>query len=66
MKRTYVGDTIKKVGKKVRVCGWASRIRNHGSLIFVDLRDWTGKLQLVIEENKVGGVDKIGPEYVWK
>ena len=64
MKRTYVGDTIKKVGKKVRVCGWASRIRNHGSLIFVDLRDWTGKLQLVIEENKVGGVDKIGPEYV--
>ncbi len=44
------------VGEKVTVMGWVQRRRNLGSLIFVDLRDRTGLLQIVFDETKVGKV----------
>lgn len=64
MKRILVKRTPEFVGKKVRLCGWASKIRDHGSLMFVDLRDWSGKLQLVLDSSKLGDAKKIGVEYV--
>jgi aspartyl-tRNA synthetase len=36
------------VGRRLTVAGWADTRRDHGGLVFIDLRDHTGKLQLVV------------------
>lgn len=52
LRRTnYCGDfTIDDVGKEVVVCGWVQRQRDLGHLIFVDLRDRTGIVQLAFSD----------------
>src|SRR6185437_9193490 len=47
MDRVYVGDTTDKVGEKIVVKGWVHARRDHGKLIFIDLRDRAGLLQVV-------------------
>jgi aspartyl-tRNA synthetase len=47
MERTLVSETIKKIGEKVKLLGWADTIRDHGKIAFVDLRDRTGIVQCV-------------------
>ncbi|MGB4761917.1 MAG: aspartate--tRNA ligase [Candidatus Saccharimonas sp.] len=48
MKRTYARDAVESIGSTAIVAGWVHARRDHGGLIFVDLRDHTGLLQLVI------------------
>lgn len=48
MERTLIKDTINKVGKNVKLCGWVHIRRDHGKLVFFDLRDHTGLIQLVV------------------
>ena len=49
----YCGDLgIGDIGKRVTVAGWADTRRDHGGLVFVDLRDHTGKLQLVVNPDR--------------
>jgi aspartyl-tRNA synthetase len=47
MKRIYIRETSKYVGQSVKVCGWVNIVRSHGKIIFIDLRDRTGVLQMV-------------------
>ena len=51
-KRTkYCGDfSVNDIGKEVSVCGWVQRQRDLGHLIFIDLRDRTGVVQLAFDE----------------
>lgn len=52
LKRTnYCGETTAaQVGKEVVVCGWVQRIRDKGMLVFIDLRDRTGIVQLAFND----------------
>jgi nondiscriminating aspartyl-tRNA synthetase len=47
MRRVLSIKTPTYIGKEVKVCGWVHTVRSHGKLIFVDLRDVGGILQLV-------------------
>src|SRR3990167_1114510 len=47
MERILTIDTISKAGKIVKVSGWVDTRRDHGKIIFIDLRDRSGILQLV-------------------
>lgn len=47
MERTLISQTLSKIGQEIRVKGWVVSVRSHGQIVFVDLRDRSGLLQLV-------------------
>lgn len=65
---TYCTDlTVSDIGKEVVVKGWAAKRRDFGGVIFVDLRDRTGILQIVFDASEVKEfslAEKIRSEYV--
>jgi aspartyl-tRNA synthetase len=50
MRSHFCGQVTEKlIGEQVTVCGWVNRRRDHGGVIFIDLRDREGLLQVVID-----------------
>ena len=70
MRTNYCGELGKDfAGKSVRVCGWVHRRRDHGGVIFLDLRDTTGMVQIVVNPEQADSftiADNVRSEYVLK
>jgi len=66
--RTHTSGALRSddVGKTVRLSGWVHRIRDHGGLLFVDLRDHYGITQIVADPDSpvFAAVEKLKPEWV--
>ncbi len=65
----WAGDlTGARCGTEVRVAGWVHRRRDHGGLIFIDLRDRSGLVQLVVHPQASGDAfavaEELRPEHV--
>ncbi len=50
------------VGKRLKVAGWAARRRDHGGLVFIDLRDHTGIVQLVVNPERAPEAAEVAHE----
>jgi aspartyl-tRNA synthetase len=70
MRTHYCGQVDEtSVGKSVTVAGWAQRRRDHGGVIFVDLRDREGLLQIVFDPDRAevfALAERVRNEYVLK
>ena len=69
MRSNYCNEITKDlVGTRVNLCGWVHRRRDHGGVIFFDLRDTTGLVQLVInpEIQSFAIAESVRNEYVLK
>src|SRR3989338_8322285 len=71
MKRILIADSVREVGKEVTLMGWVATRRDHGKVMFIDLRDRSGFIQCVgvnLKENittedvvKIAGLVKERP-----
>ena len=60
MQKNYVSETPNKVGSEITLKGWVHSRRDHGKLIFIDLRDSTGLVQVVINPQVSEGTHQVG------
>lgn len=61
MNRVLIKDTTKYAGQIVKTCGWVNTRRDHGGIVFIDLRDISGLVQVVMSKDLA---KDIKPEWV--
>jgi aspartyl-tRNA synthetase len=70
MRSHYCGEVDKnQIDQQVTLCGWVHRRRDHGGIIFIDLRDREGTVQVVFDPDTVeafANAEKVRSEYVLK
>ena len=70
MRTHYCGEVKKtEVGQEVEICGWVHRRRDHGGVIFLDVRDRSGIVQVVYDpdtEDSFATADRVRNEFVLK
>ncbi len=66
MTRTMIKETTKKIGQTVTVKGWTNTRRDHGKIVFIDLRDRSGLLQIVFVpgSSAYDKISEVRPEWV--
>jgi len=68
MRTHYCGDVTEALlDQDVEICGWVHRRRDHGGVIFIDLRDREGRLQVVFDPDREAAfatADRARPEWV--
>ncbi len=53
MRSNYCGDLRNQhIDSKVQLCGWVDRCRDHGGVIFIDLRDSSGTVQITVDPDQ--------------
>jgi nondiscriminating aspartyl-tRNA synthetase len=66
LERTLVSDAVQKSGETISISGWISVRRDHGKLVFFELRDRSGHVQLIVTPEKtqlIEAVKDIRAEY---
>ena len=64
MERVLAKDANNQIGKQITLKGWVHSIRNMGQIIFIDLRDVTGLIQVVFDDKNAKLAENLKPEYV--
>lgn len=54
MQRTLILDCNNKVGENVKICGWVQTRRDHGKIIFLDISDRSGLIQVIATPDVAG------------
>lgn len=65
--RELIKNTVDKIGELVQIKGWVHSRRDHGKIIFLDIRDVTGIIQAVVSPDNPEGykvAKKLRPEFV--
>src|SRR5215470_1429253 len=65
--RTHTCGALREshIGETVRLSGWVHRIRDHGGLLFIDLRDHYGMTQCVVDPDSPAFKDAEGVRAEW-
>lgn len=57
--RTYIKDLKNEIGKEVTIAGWVDVRRDQGKMVFMDMRDMTGRVQTVVLPNHKEAIETV-------
>lgn len=64
MERTLILDCKEKIGEQVKICGWVYTKRDHGKILFLDVTDRSGVIQVVVSDKAHLRGEEIHPQDV--